>query len=221
MKNIYLALLAAMLLISCSPNTNKTAPRIETHPDFARFVLLFQDMEMPSKLDCSALTYGGHIEEPYSKAPIDYQTMKAAIGPEWMQVAKMDSSKQHFAIAQSDLLDKHKLFFIGEYGDFQTYQTQAFIFDNNSQTFVANQSLNYKIGGGNFLSERNAWFSDINSDKLPELVYRLEESYNSVLDPAKSYFKDTLYAETWDGMRFSNYEIGAYNELMEDYVMHD
>ncbi|MEL6653771.1 MAG: hypothetical protein AAFQ87_23495, partial [Bacteroidota bacterium] len=123
-----------------------------------------------------------------------------------LEQADFDTNTRYYPMGAIAFGDGKRAYLVGAYEDFHAFHTQLFLFDSLEEKFTYTQSLNYLIGGGNFLSLRKAWLLDLNQDAMPDLVYRKDELYNSP-EPDLSYYLDTLRAEIWDGKAYQTFPI--------------
>jgi hypothetical protein len=130
--------------------------------------------------------------------------IRAVIREKTLQRAQYDPEQIHYALGRFAYSDTVEGYLIGAYQDDQSFSTHMFLYHPKWKSFWKTLSLSYTVGGGGFLSKRKAWFTDLNADGVPDVVYRKDEIYNS---PEQSSFVDTLYSVVWTGKRFDEFPV--------------
>lgn len=214
MKQVSLILLVLGLL-SCNIGSQ------ETDNSELDFMASFPFMELASTdtLDCSALEFGTHLTGDDSPVILNDSLIASAIAPDILERAYFESGSLHYALAKFSFIEGGlEAYVIGEFTDAQSYRTQLFLFDPAQSAFIQTHSLSYVLGGGTFMSKRNAWLTDINQDGVFDVVYRrdeVDETEESIV------YEDRLHTETWEDGNFIDHKMEDVTALESVFVVNE
>lgn len=220
MKQHYLLILTLLLLAGACKKTNDDGVFKADAAALSRMDSLFFNITVSpqEKVDCSSLM---PAMPPDAAFEVQASTLRKAVSPALLQktgiirnmakdsadkVMSFDSLSRYYAIGKFSYSDSLMAYLLAAYKSADEYSVHLLLYSDAQKSFIAAQSLNFVVSGGQITTTRSAWLYDVNQDGALDIAYLLNGVYR---DPEMGEFRfieDELHVERWDGRAFQSYD---------------